>query len=85
MPRENPVPGLLLQVLPRPDGMPDGMPEGKADGGVLNVPMLSLGAGESQRLFSMSYRSAAAFASAEIRPACSFQYSTFFRSLQQAK
>jgi len=68
--RDIPVPGLLpatlLVLLPN---------AAAAAAGVLKLlrPASVLSAGESQRLFSTSNRSAPALASAVIRPACSFQ------------
>lgn len=81
--RDMPVPGrlpaTLLVLLPCACAA-----AAAAAGGVLKLlrPASVLNAGESHRLFSMSYRSTAALASAVIKPACSFQYSTAFLSLQ---
>jgi hypothetical protein len=63
------LPATLLTLLPGTAASPSAA-----------VPVLAA-AGESQRLSAMSLRSAAAFASLLMRPACSFHQSTCLRSL----
>jgi hypothetical protein len=64
------LPATLLTLLPGTAASPSAA-----------VPVLAA-AGESQRRSAMSLRSAAALASALMRPACSFQKSTCLRNLQ---